>query len=181
MHLFMQTPCSLRVCFFTRQSKHTSRGEPMRPQGWFWGEEMCIYLSAGCWLTLSPAWIRRCRLASAEKYSVCVHRCVCVPFSSVTVAAARLPPRSLNQLFNIDASTRFPGATNTSHMSSEVEKREKQFIPRRWRSEFLAIAQFALFRIELGVSISRFDTHVCLSVNKCCHCLYSLSPVYQTG
>lgn len=107
--------------------------------------------------------------------------CVCVPFSSVTVAAARLPPRSLNQLFNIDASTRFPGATNTSQMSSEVEKREKQFIPRRWRSEFLAIAQFALFRIELGVSISRFDTHVCLSVNKCCHCLYSLSPVYQTG
>lgn len=78
MHLFVQTLCSLRVCFFIRQSKHTSTGEPMRPQGWFWGEEMCIYLSAGCWLTLSPAWIQRCRLASAEKYSVCACTGVCV-------------------------------------------------------------------------------------------------------
>lgn len=100
MHLLTQTPCSLRVCFFTRQSKHTSTGEPMRPRGWFWGEEMCCYLSAGCWLTLSPAWIQRCRLASAEKYSVCACTGVCVSRSpALTVAAAQLPPRSLNQLF----------------------------------------------------------------------------------
>lgn len=183
MHLFMQTPCSLRVCFFTRQSKHTSRGEPMRPQGWFWGEEMCIYLSAGCWLTLSPAWIQRCRLASAEKYSVraCTGVCVC-PRSPAWQSQLLdcLPAPLTSCLISMPPLVSLAPPIRPK-WARRLKKREKQFIPCRWRSEFLAIAQFALFRSELGVSISRFDTHVCLSVNKCCHCLYSLSPVYQTG
>lgn len=91
--------CTISMFFHYGRSKGTSAGVPVCVQGWFWGEEMCCSLNAGCWLTLSPTWIQRCRLASAEKYSVCAHAgvCVCVLFSSV--AAACLPPHFLSQLF----------------------------------------------------------------------------------
>lgn len=109
--------CSLRVCFSLNSQNTRAQNVPVRPHGWFWGEEMCCYLSSGCWLTLSPAWIQRCRLASAEKYSVCACACagVCVSYSPEwrscsCSTASPLPEPAVY----IDDSTRFPGATNTS-------------------------------------------------------------------